>query len=208
MPDLLRARQQRRVALRLSQAHERRPRPEDPTGCQTSSTRPLGIAGGSGGRAKRAVGPSCRCAITPASTAQTAFPGATWLGSVTSSALVASRVEGGSSSQEPTPPCGTTPRSATGWCACRVALFAIARSCRLRSDGSTPLGLRCTELRATSSTPTTRSRRPRRAEKSGETAGSTGAPESPARSSGRKRRRRQPLSGPETTPTPHGIYRS
>jgi hypothetical protein len=42
-------------------------------------------------------------------------------------ALVARRVDGGSSSR------GATDGSATGWCACRVALFAIARCCRLRS---------------------------------------------------------------------------
>ena len=105
-----------------------------------------------------------------------AFAGGTWLGSVINSALVARRVEGGSSSREPTPRCGTTRGSATGWCACRVARCAIARSCRLRSGGSMPRGLRCTELQATSSTPTTRSRTAAKtmAEKSGETVGLKG----------------------------------
>jgi hypothetical protein len=183
MPRLLTARQQRCVAGRLPLAHERRPRSEDPTGFQPSRTRPLGIGGRSGGRAKHAAAPSCRCA--PTSTARTTFAGATWLGSLIKRALVARRVEGGSSSRAPTPRCGTTRCSATGRSVCRVALFAIARSCRLRSGGSTPPGLRCTELRATSSTPTTRSRRPRTqsAEKSGETAGMTGPLESTARAS-------------------------
>lgn len=181
MPCLLTAHQQRCVGRRLPRAHERRPRSEDPTGFPTSSTRPLGIAGRSGGRAKHAAAPSCRYAIAPTSTARTGFTGATWLRSVINRALVARRVDGGSSSREPTPRCGMTRRSATGWCACRVALFAIVRSCRLRSGGSTPPGLRCTELRATSSMPTTRSRprRGQRAEKSGETAGLTGPRESP-----------------------------
>ena len=107
-------------------------------------------------------------------------------GTLINSARVARRVEGGSSSREPTPPCGMTRHSATGWYACRVALFGIARSCRSRSGGSMPPGLRRTELRATSCSPTTRSSRPRRqwAEKLGETAGLTGPRESPARYSG------------------------
>ena len=186
MPRVLRARRQRWVAGRLSPAHERRPRSEDRAGSAMSSTRLPGVAGGSGGRAKHAAAPSCRCAIVAASRARCAFAGGAWLGSVINRALVARRVEGGSSLRETTPRCGTTWRSATGWCACRVALFAMARSCRLRSGGSTPPGLRCTELRATSSTPTTRSRPRRRqwTEKSGETAGLTRPCDSPERAIG------------------------
>lgn len=161
MPRLLTACQRRCVARRFPPAHERRPGSEDPTGFQESSTRPLRIAGGSGGRAQHAAGPSCRCATAPSSTARTAFAGGTRLGSVINGALVARRVAGGSSFREPTPRCGTTCRSATGWSACHVAFFAMARSCRLRSGGLMSPGPRCTELRATSSTPTTRSRRPR-----------------------------------------------
>ena len=162
VPCLLTARQQCCVARRLPPVCEYRPRSEDPTVFPASSTTPLGIAGGSGGRAKHAAAPSCRCAIAPASTARTGIAGGAWPGLLIHRALVARRVDGGSSSREPTPRYGTTRGSGTGWCACRVALFAMARSCRSRSGGLTPPGLRCTELRATSSTPTTRSRWPRR----------------------------------------------
>jgi hypothetical protein len=184
-PLPLTERQQRCPARMPPPAHERRPRSEDLPRYQTSSTRPLNIAGGSGGRAKPAAAPSSRCAIALTSTARTAFAGGTSLGPVINGALVARRVEGGSSSLELTPRCGTTRGWPTGWCACRVALFAVARSCRLRSGGSTPPGLRCTELRATSPSPTTRSRRPRRrsAGKSGETVRPTGPRKSPARGS-------------------------
>ncbi len=156
MAQWLTAAQQRCIAGRFPPAHERRLRSEDPTELQTSSTSPLGIPGGSGGRAKPAAAPSCRCAITPTSTARTALAARSWLGLVINCAPVARRVEDGSSSREPSPRCGTTRHSATGWCACPVALCAMARSCRSRSRGSTPPGLRCTELRVTSSTPTTR----------------------------------------------------
>ncbi len=156
MPHLLTVRQQGCVVGTLPPAHERRSRSEDPTELQTSSTKPLGVAGGSGGRAKHAAAPSCRCAIAPPSTARAALAGRSWLGWVINRAPVARRVEDGSSSREPSPRYGTTRRSATGWSACRVALCAMARSCRSRSGGSTPRGLRCTGLRATSSTRTTR----------------------------------------------------
>lgn len=154
MPHLLTVRQQGCVAGRLPPAHERRLRSGDPMELQASSTKPLGIAGGSGGRAKHAAAPSCRCAIAPPSTARAALAGRSWLGRVINRARVARRVEDGSSTLEPSPRCGTTRRSATGWCACRVALCAM-RSCRSRSGGSTPPGLGCTGLRATSSPPTT-----------------------------------------------------
>ena len=156
MPHLLTVRQQGCVAGRLPPAHERRSRSGDPTELQASPIKPSGVAGGSGGRAKHAAAPSCRCAIAPPSTARAALAGRSWLGWVINRAPVARRVEDGSSSREPSRRCGTTCRSATGWCACRVALCAMARSCRSRSGGSTPPGLRCTGLRATSSTPTTR----------------------------------------------------
>jgi hypothetical protein len=156
MPHLLAARQPRCVARRLPPAQERRSRSEDPRELRTFSTKPSGIAVGSGGRAKHAAAPSCRCAIAPTSTARAALTGCSWLGLVINRAPVARRVEDGSSSREPSPRYGTTRRSATGWSACRLALRAMARFCRSSSGGSTPPGLRCTELLATSSTPTTR----------------------------------------------------
>jgi hypothetical protein len=160
MALLLRARQRPCVAKRLLPARESpcRARSEDSTELRRSSTRRSGIAGGCGGRAKHAAEPSSPCAIVPTSTARTALAGWGWLGSVINRARVARPVEGGSSSREPSPRCGTTCGLAIGWYACRVALCAMPRSFRSRSGGSTPPGLRCTELPATSSTPTTRSR--------------------------------------------------